>query len=117
MAKYFHALRKTATIFSTSTTNRRLSPSKSTGIAPLGLNRTLSYFFSGISGIFSTSAETATILPVIVGISMLSGSLIPPLVSFLSSSLRMRTLLPTGSTVSIGLDSIFFVSLSGLIKA
>ena len=34
---------KTATTFSTSTTNSRLSPSKSTGIASLGLNSTLSY--------------------------------------------------------------------------
>ena len=39
----FYDFLKTATTFSTSTTNRRLSPSKSTGIAPLGLNSTLSY--------------------------------------------------------------------------
>ena len=36
-------LRKTATTFSTGTTNSRLSPSKSTGIASLGLNKTRSY--------------------------------------------------------------------------
>jgi len=75
-----HDFRKTATTFSTSTTNRRLSPSKSTGMAPLGLNSTLSYRRSGMSGEFSISAETATIRPVMVGISMLSGSWMPPLV-------------------------------------
>src|SRR5262245_45498234 len=38
--------------------------------------------------------------PVMVGISILSGSWMPPLVIFLSASLRMRTRLPSGSTVS-----------------
>jgi hypothetical protein len=40
-------------------------------------------------------------LPVIVGISILSGRCRPTFVIFLSSSLRMRTRLPIGSTVSI----------------
>ena len=45
-------------------------------------------------------ADTETIRPVIVGISIESGSSMPPLVTFLSSSLRIRTRLPSGSTVS-----------------
>jgi hypothetical protein len=47
----YQALRKTATTLATSTTKSRLSPSKSTGMAPLGLNRTLSYLRSGMSGV------------------------------------------------------------------
>jgi len=39
----FYDFLKTATTFSISTTNRRLSPSKSTGMTFLGLNNTLSY--------------------------------------------------------------------------
>ena len=42
-----HCLRNTATTFSTGTTNRRLSPSKSTGIASLGWNSTRSYCSMG----------------------------------------------------------------------
>jgi len=51
----------------------------------------------------------ATMRPVIVGISILSGRWMPDLVCFLSSSLRMRTRWPMGSTVSssdfLGLDA------------
>jgi len=57
---------------------------------------------------FSTSTEIVMIRPVIVGISMLSGSRIPPLVSFLSSSLQIRTRLPIGSIISSGFVSICF---------
>ena len=41
------ALRNTATMFSTGTTNSRLSPSKSTGTASLGENSTRSYCWIG----------------------------------------------------------------------
>ena len=39
--------------------------------------------------------------PVIVGISILSGRWMPDLVVFLSSSLRINTRLPMGSTISM----------------
>ena len=53
----------------------------------------------------STCRLILTILPVIVGISEASGKAIPPLVSRLGSSLRTRTLAPTGSIVS----NVFFL--------
>ncbi len=108
-----YAFLKTATTFSTSTTKRRLSPSKSTGMAPLGLKRTLSYCFNGNSSEISTSAETETIRPVMVGISILSGSWIPPFVCFLSSSLRITTRLPIGSTVSR--ERVFVLGFFGIL--
>src|SRR5690606_7559195 len=45
--KVYLLTRNTATMFSTGTTNRRLSPSKSTGIASLGLKSTRSYWRIG----------------------------------------------------------------------
>jgi hypothetical protein len=95
-------LRKTATTFSIGDDEQAVVALEVHGDRILGVEQHAVVLLDRVVLIVVDLALIDTTRPVSVGISILSGRWMPALVCFLSSSLRISTRSPMGSTISSG---------------